>query len=89
MELSGEFPVHDDTADFNAFEDIPSLEIPVFFVVGRYDYTCYWGLQEEYYEAIEAPIKELYMFEESAHSPLYEEYDRGREVLIDIKDIVL
>ena len=87
--LSGEFPVHDDTADFNAFEDIPSLEIPVFFVVGRYDYTCYWGLQEEYYEAIEAPIKELYMFEESAHSPLYEEYDRGREVLIDIKDIVL
>lgn len=87
--LSKEFPLHDDTDDFNAFEDIPSLEIPVFFIVGRYDYTCYWELQEEYYDAVEAPIKEIYIFEDSAHSPLYEEYDKGREVLIDIKDKVM
>lgn len=84
--LSKDFPVHDDTASFNAFEDITSLDIPVFFVVGKYDYTCYWGLQEEYYEVLDAPIKDIYIFEDSAHSPLYEEYDRGREVLMDIKE---
>lgn len=81
---SSEFPVSGDTNTFNAFEDIPSMEIPVYFMVGKYDYTCLADLQVKYYEALDAPKKKIYFFENSAHSPLYEEYDKAKIALEEI-----
>ncbi len=83
--VSAEFPVTQDSINFDAFEDVPDLEVPVYFIVGRYDYTCCASLQQEYYENIEALQKGIYIFENSAHSPIYEEYERGQEVLVEIK----
>jgi pimeloyl-ACP methyl ester carboxylesterase len=45
----------------------------VYFLGGKYDYTCCYSLQKEYYERIQAPLKGFYTFENSAHSPMYEE----------------
>ncbi|MBQ6551381.1 MAG: alpha/beta hydrolase [Lachnospiraceae bacterium] len=84
--LSRSFPVTQDAITFNARRDVPEIEIPVCFIVGKYDYTCCASLQEEYYEEIEAPEKELFLFEDSAHSPLYEEYEKGKQVLTEIRD---
>ncbi len=80
------FPVTREAITFNAYEDVPRIEIPICFVVGKYDYTCCASLQQEYYEYIDAPEKELYLFENSAHSPLYEENSKGKQVLTQIKE---
>ena len=66
---------------FNAFEEIKEIEVPIYFFAGKYDYTCCYSLQKEYYEQIQAPIKEFYTFENSAHSPLFEEPEKGMEIL--------
>lgn len=83
---SNDFAVHKDTKNFNAIEDIPEIKIPIVFIAGRYDKTCCTDLQEEYYNKIKAPYKRIYIFEKSAHSPIYEEADTAQTVLKDIKE---
>ncbi|MBQ5317147.1 MAG: alpha/beta hydrolase [Oscillospiraceae bacterium] len=78
------YAVTDESHSFNAFEDVPEAEIPVYFIVGRYDLTCCADLQRKYYEQLRTPDKEIYEFENSAHSPLYEEPERAEEVLDEI-----
>ena len=65
---------------------VPGLEIPVYFISGRYDLTVNRDLSKEYLEKIEAPIKGFYTFNESAHSPMFEEPQRLKEILI--KDVL-
>jgi len=65
---------------------VPRLEIPVYFFSGRYDLTVNKDLSKEYLEKIEAPVKGFYTFNESAHSPMFEEPQRLKEILI--KDVL-
>ena len=75
-----------DSMHFNAFEQVPSLKVPIYFFAGAYDYTCLYSLQKEYYAQIQAPLKGFYTFENSAHSPLFEEPDKAMGILT--QDIV-
>lgn len=52
---------------------VRELNIPVYFFHGRYDYTCNYDLAKDYFEKLQAPSKGFYTFEQSAHSPLFEE----------------
>ena len=74
-------PVAIERMQFNAFDKIPSLSIPVFFLGGKYDYTCSYILQKQYYDSLNAPLKGFYTFEKSAHSPLFEEPEKAVEIL--------
>lgn len=65
---------------------VPRLEIPVYFFSGKYDLTVNNELSKGYLEKIEAPIKGFYTFTESAHSPMFEEPQRLKEILI--KDVL-
>ena len=47
--------------------------IPVHFISGYYDYTTPVTLSKELYDCLEAPEKSFYTFNNSAHSPLWEE----------------
>ncbi len=58
------------------------FEIPVYFLVGRHDFTANADLSRAYFDAIEAPLKGFYMFENSAHSPLFEEPERATQILL-------
>jgi pimeloyl-ACP methyl ester carboxylesterase len=60
---------------------VTRLEIPVYFFHGVYDYTVSYPLAKSYYEQLDAPLKGFYTFTESAHSPLFEEPRRVREIL--------
>ena len=62
---------------------LPELKIPVYFLSGRYDYTCSIRLAKDYFEKLQAPMKGFYTFERSAHSPLFEEPERFMEILIN------
>ena len=81
---SGKFAVHNDSRLFNAFEAVPSIEIPVYFFAGERDMTCCTLLQKEYYEMVEAPEKKFFLYEGCAHSPIYEDGERTREILNEL-----
>lgn len=56
-------------------------QIPVYFISGYYDYTTPVTIVEDFYKNLEAPDKELYIFNDSAHSPLWEENEAVLEVI--------
>lgn len=60
---------------------IPKLNIPVYFFSGKYDLTVNIGLSKAYLEKLHAPVKGFYTFENSAHSPLFEEPQRVKEII--------
>jgi pimeloyl-ACP methyl ester carboxylesterase len=60
---------------------VTRLEIPVYFLHGVYDYTVSYPLAKSYYEQLDAPLKGFYTFTKSAHSPLFEEPTRMREMM--------
>ena len=62
---------------------LTDFALPVYFFVGRYDYTANPELSHAYFEAIDAPVKRFYVFENSAHSPLFEEPARATEILLN------
>ncbi len=54
-------------------KDANKLEIPVFFIMGTADMVTPLALVQAYFDEMEAPHKELILFEESAHFPFFEE----------------
>jgi pimeloyl-ACP methyl ester carboxylesterase len=74
-------PVNQAAFRFNAYEAVPELAIPVWFFGGVYDYNVSYALQKEYYGKLKAPHKVFFTFENSAHSPLFEEPEKAREIL--------
>jgi pimeloyl-ACP methyl ester carboxylesterase len=65
---------------------VPELEIPVYFFSGRFDLTVNHDLSLTYLNQLHSPLKAFYSFSESAHSPLFEEPQRFKEILV--KDVV-
>ena len=61
---------------------VTRLEIPVYFLHGVYDYTVSYPLARSYYELLDALIKGFYTFTRSAHSPLFEEPLRMRDIML-------
>ena len=90
MERGGA-PLHKEgiMAQFNYIEQVPEVGVPVYFLIGEHDYNTPMKLVEEYFKALEAPHKELFVFEESAHTPFLSEPEEFTEVLIKIKEEVL
>lgn len=60
---------------------VPELTIPVYFFEGIYDYTCTYTEAKAYFEQLKAPVKGFYTFQQSAHSPIFEEPERVRMTL--------
>jgi pimeloyl-ACP methyl ester carboxylesterase len=60
---------------------VPEVEVPVYFFAGAYDQTCSSTLAAGYFAGLKAPLKGLYLFKESAHSPVFEEPERARRIL--------
>lgn len=62
-------------------QQVTELRIPVYFFSGVYDYTCNYSLSKAYFEKIHAPVKGFYTFDQSAHSPAFEEPARVQKIL--------
>ena len=70
-------------------EEITEYHIPCFFLVGEYDMTTPTSLISSYYDSINAPLKEIHWFDQSAHFPFYEEKELFSKTLIQIKNNIL
>lgn len=57
----------------NLSQRVPRVGVPVYMLHGVHDYTVSYVLAKAYYERLEAPVKGFYTFDQSAHSPLFEE----------------
>lgn len=78
-------------ADFNNFDlrvQVPEVKVPVFFIVGKYDYVNPTPLAKAYFSTLKAPKKELIQFENSGHDPAWEEAERYRTELLRIQKSV-
>ncbi|MEI8408109.1 MULTISPECIES: alpha/beta fold hydrolase [unclassified Kribbella] len=60
-----------------------TYDIPVHFVIGRHDQNTPAQLAVEYFDAIEAPFKQLHWFEQSAHMMPFEEPAKFNALLTD------
>jgi pimeloyl-ACP methyl ester carboxylesterase len=60
----------------NLLEKVPEVQVPVFFLLGKHDYQVPFQASVEYFEHIKAPKKELFWFEKSGHTPMYEETEK-------------
>ena len=78
---SGVSIVWADVISTDLSEKVAELKIPAYFLHGRYDYTCSYPLAREYFEKLDAPVKGFYTFEQSAHSPLFEEPEKMKLIL--------
>ena len=70
-----------DVAVSSFINDVQKLTVPVFITQGRHDQNTPSALARRWFDALDAPQKEWFWFEESAHSPIKEEPEAwGRTV---------
>ncbi len=67
----------------NLFNQVPKLDVPVWFMLGRHDYEVPATLAEQYFNMLQASQKSLIWFENSAHLPNTEERDLFNSILIN------
>ncbi len=62
---------------------LPELAVPVYFLEGKYDLACAYSVTHEYFVVLKAPVKDYYTFENSAHSPIFEEPEKVQQIMRD------
>lgn len=77
-----------DFNNINFFRQIPEIKTPVFFISGAYDYNTPWTLVQKYCDSLQAPHKEFIKFNESGHSPVFEEPEKFKKEIIRIYNTV-
>jgi pimeloyl-ACP methyl ester carboxylesterase len=70
--------------NLNLSNQIPELQVPVYFFAGRYDYKAPSVLVDEYFQVLEAPAKWMIWFENSAHVPIVDEREEFHKAMINI-----
>jgi pimeloyl-ACP methyl ester carboxylesterase len=63
-------------------KDVPVVQVPVYFLVGRHDVNAPPALAADYYRTLRAPHKEWVWFERSGHNPWVTESARFAEVIL-------
>ena len=63
-------------------QEVPALDVPAYFLSGRHDLTVNRELSEEYFNKLDCPLKRFYTFENSAHSPMFEEPEKFLEIMV-------
>lgn len=69
--------------DIDFRRDVPELEVPVFVVEGSHESPGRSDLVTEWFEDLEAPVKELVVFDRSGHTPHLDEPARFHAFMTD------
>lgn len=72
-----------ENAKVDWWNDAKKFQMPVFILTGRHDHMLDASLQKAYFDRIDAPTKEFHSFENSAHSPLFEESDAFNKFIFE------
>ena len=74
-----------DLARMDLTHTLPRLEVPFVMAQGRLDQVAPGKAAERLTESLEAPSKQLVWFDESAHTPHFEEPDKFRDVIMRVR----
>ena len=72
--------------DMDLRRDYSSINVPVYFFLGRHDINAPTSLAEDYLNILEAPHKEIVWYEYSGHSPWINESDKFVSELLSIRN---
>jgi len=72
-----------------SFGRVTKLDIPVFLLMGRHDYTTPGPIAADWLAHLHAPQKRLVWFEHSAHLPFVEEPGRMLKALLDVRAAII
>lgn len=75
----------DDFCRTDLFEELPEVEVPVYFIAGKYDAITNPDLESQYMDLLQAPRKAFFLFEHSGHVACFEEPERFLEVMLQVK----
>ena len=79
--FSGSFGLWDQFIRVDLRQVVPRLDLPAYFLHGAHDYTCSYSLALDYFEKLGAPVKGFYRFDNSAHSPIFEQPALAKHIL--------
>lgn len=65
-------------------QDYAVVQVPVYFLLGKHDINAPLSLAQTYYDALDAPHKEIVWFEHSGHSPWINESEKFVQELVRI-----
>jgi len=82
--LFSQTTIWNDVVDDNLFESSTIFQIPVYITQGKYDYQVSYTLAREWFDIIEAPQKEFFTFENSAHGTIMEEPEKFVQIVREI-----
>ena len=68
-------------AKLDFFQEIKEVAVPFYILQGEYDYMTTTKVAKEYFDLIKAPIKRFYLFDNSAHCPIFEEPQKFLNIL--------
>lgn len=75
--------VEDEFLRVNLCEQVPEVNVPIYFFLGRHDNQIPAVVAERYFNTITAPKKKLIWFDQSAHSPCFKEADKFNTLMIE------
>jgi pimeloyl-ACP methyl ester carboxylesterase len=67
----------------NLFTQLPQINCPVYFFLGKKDLQTNFGISKEYFEVLKAPVKDVFVFENAGHSVLTEEAEQVQKIIIN------
>ena len=74
-----------DLARMDLTRTLPRLDVPFVMAQGRLDRVAPGEAAERFVGTVQAPSKQLVWFEESAHTPHFEEPDKFRDVIMRVR----
>jgi len=72
-------------ASTNLVESMPRLNVPIVIAQGRRDQVAPAESAQRFYDSLSAPTKQLAWFENSAHTPQYDEPAKFRDLLLSVR----
>ncbi len=62
-------------------QDVPRLDVPLYVLDGEAELSARRDLALEWFEQLDAPIKRIYTFENSAHAPAFEHFAAFTDIM--------
>lgn len=81
-QLQWVYPLINEAWAQNLKKELPAVNCPVYFFIGKSDEQTNHAISEEYYKLIKAPQKGIFLFEKSGHSVPYSEPDLFQQDMI-------
>ena len=75
-------PTWNEAIGLNLFKELPKINCPVYFFLGKTDLQTNFGIAKAYFEFLKAPKKELFVFDNAGHSVLTEEAEQVQKLII-------